>query len=287
MRQPYFHNNQIGEAFNKEKVLDMFEQIYSARIQAVGGFDRVICYCRMNIDWRFLVRNRSLLAARAGAGYWLWKPYFTKLALGLLSDGDFLFYCDSGSYFVDRIDPLIEVAAQTGQQVIPFELVHLERCYTKRDAFILMGCDAARFTDTRQRLGGFILLQKSAFAEAFVDEFLDLAQDPRLISDMNNRLGSANYSEFVGHRHDQSIFSLLTKRHGLAAYRDPSQWGNDLRGEYPTSRYGQLIELTRRTTSRPRALLLWWRRRLRRAAMARQFGVRGKRKYHYPLHVRS
>ncbi len=37
MRQPYFHNNQIGEAFNKEKVLDMFEQIYSARIQAVGA----------------------------------------------------------------------------------------------------------------------------------------------------------------------------------------------------------------------------------------------------------
>jgi hypothetical protein len=235
---------------------------------AVGGFDRVICYCRMNIDWHFLVRNRSLLAARTGAGYWLWKPYFIKRALGLLSEGDFLFYCDSGSYFLDRIDPLIELATRTRQQVIPFELVHLERCYTKRDAFILMGCDAARFTDTRQRLGGFILLQKSAFAEAFVDEFLDLVQDPRLISDMNNRLGSPNYSDFVGHRHDQSIFSLLTKRHGLAAYRDPSQWGNDLREEYPTSGYGQLIELTRRATSRPRALLSWGQRRLHRTSMS-------------------
>jgi len=37
MRQPHFHNNQIGEAFDKEKVLDMFEQIFSARIQPVGA----------------------------------------------------------------------------------------------------------------------------------------------------------------------------------------------------------------------------------------------------------
>ncbi len=58
---------------------------------------------------------------------------------------------------------------------------------------------------------------------------------------------------------------LLTKRYGLAAYRDPSQWGNDLREEYPASCYGQLIELTRRTTSRPRALLLWWGWRLHRS----------------------
>jgi hypothetical protein len=86
---------------------------------------------------------------------------------GLLSEGDFLVYCDSASYFVDRMDPLIELATRTRQQVIPFELALLERCYTKRDAFIVMGCDAARFTETRQRLGSLILLQKSAFAEAF------------------------------------------------------------------------------------------------------------------------
>jgi hypothetical protein len=228
----------------------------------VGGFDEVICYGPRDIDRQFRVRNRSLLRSRIGAGYWLWKPYFIKRALDLLSQGDFLFYCDSGSHFVDRIDPLIELAARTQQPVIPFELIHLERCYTKRETLILMGCDAARFTDTGQRQAGLILFQKSAFAEKFVDEFLELAQDPRLITDTKSRLGP-DYADFVAHRHDQSIFSLLTKRYGLAAYRDPSEYGNDLREEYPASTYGQLIDLTRSRTSRPAGLAWSWWKRLR------------------------
>lgn len=229
---------------------------------SVGGFDQAICYGPWDIDRNFRARNRSLLRARIGAGYWLWKPYFIKRALGLLSQGDFLFYCDSGSHFVDRIDPLIEVANRTQQQVIPFDLIHLERCYTGREIFILMGCDAARFTDTRQRLGGFILLQKSAFAENFVDEFLELAQDPCLIADMTSTIGP-EHPDFVAHRHDQSIFSLLTKRYGLTAYRDPSQYGNEMREEYPESTYGQLIELTRSRSSRPGSLASSWWKRLR------------------------
>ena len=163
---------------------------------------------------------------------------------------------------MDRIDPLIEVANRTRQQVIPFDLRHLERCYTKRETFILMGCDGARFTDTRQRLAGCMLFQISPFAEKFVDEFLDLAQDPRLIADKKST-DDPNYPDFVAHRHDQSIFSLLTKRYGVDAYRDPSQYGNDLRAEYPASTYGQLLELTRSPTTRPGDLALSWWKRLR------------------------
>jgi len=241
----------------------------------VAAFDKVICYGRKDLDREFRNRNRSILGARVGAGYWLWKPYFIKRALELLNQGDFLLYCDSGSHFIDRIDPLIAVAIQTEQPIIPFELVHLEKHYTKRDALILMGCDAPRFTETRQRLAGCILIRKSPFAETFVDEFLGLAEDPRLISDAPSTRGS-EYPDFVAHRHDQSIFSLLTKRYGLDAYRDPSQFGNDLRADYPTSTYGQLIDLTRSRTSRPAGLIRsWWKRRQMLDARYPERGVDG------------
>jgi hypothetical protein len=229
---------------------------------SVAGFDRAISYSSRDIERDFRIRNRAVLRSRTGAGYWLWKPYFIKRALSLLNEGEFLFYCDSGSHFIARIDPLVEIALRTGQQLLPFELQLLERSYTKRDAFMLMDCDAPPFVDTRQRLAGFILLRKSPFAVSFVDEFFDLAQDPRLITDSRSQLGP-DYPDFVAHRHDQSIFSLLTKRHGLTTYRDPSQFGNDLREEYPASTYGQLIDLTRSRTSRPRGLLLSWWKRLR------------------------
>jgi hypothetical protein len=225
----------------------------------IGGFDRVISYSPRDIDRDFWIRNRYVLRFRTGAGYWLWKPYFIKRALSTLNEGDFLFYCDSGAHFVNHIDPLIEIALRSRHQIIPFELNHQERSYTKRDTFILMGCDSARFTDTPQRLGGFILLQKSSFAVAFVDEFLDLAQDPRLITDTKSGLAS-DYPDFVVHRHDQSIFSLLTKRYELVAHRDPSQYGNGVRAKYPSSTYNQLIERTGERTSRPDALARsWWR----------------------------
>jgi hypothetical protein len=226
----------------------------------VGGFDKVICYSRKDIDREFRSRNRSILRARIGAGYWLWKPYFIKRTLSTLDEGDFLFYCDSGSHFIDRVDPLIEVATHTEQPVIPFDLSHPERRYTKRDALILMGCDTPRFTERGQRLGSFILIRKCPLAETFVDEFLELAQDARLIANRPSRLGP-EYPDFIAHRNDQSIFSLLTKRHGLDAYRDPSQFGNDRREQHPTSTYGQLIDLTRSKTRRPAGLALsWWKR---------------------------
>jgi hypothetical protein len=73
-----------------------------------------------------------------------------------------------------------------------------------------------------------------------------LSTDVRAISDDANVLGKPDYPGFREHRHDQSIFSLLTKRYDLPAFRDPSQWGNELRHCYPTSEYGQIIEHTRK-----------------------------------------
>jgi hypothetical protein len=97
-----------------------------------------------------------------------------------------------------------------------------------------------------------------------------------LITEMKGTVGP-DYSDFVAHRHDQSIFSLLTKRYGLVAYRDPSQYGNDLREEYPASTYGQLIDLTRSRTSRPACLALSWWKRLRARAKPAERGLMMRR----------
>jgi len=59
-------------------------------------------------------------------------------------------------------------------------------------------------------------------------------------------MGKPNYKEFIDHRHDQSIFSVLTKKYNLLAYRDPSQWGNeDIKTYKSTSFYPQIIVSTR------------------------------------------
>jgi hypothetical protein len=212
----------------------------------VGGFDRAVSYGPSDIDPVFRAKNQAILSEKRGAGYWLWKPYVINQALQSVADGDFVFYSDAGSTFIRPIEPLIALAHDTGQDVLVFELHQLvEKIWTKRDAFILMGADAPRYADTFQRLASFSLWRKSPVSMSLSRELLRCAEDPRLITDLPNTMGLGNYDGFKGHRHDQSILSLLTKLHGLPAFRDPSQWGNNWKTLYPDSRYDQLIEHTR------------------------------------------
>ena len=107
-----------------------------------------------------------------------------------------------------------------------------------------MDGDKPKFYDTKQRLAGFQLIKKTQFSVTFYEEYLNYAQDERIITDDNNTLGYKNYDGFKENRHDQTIFSLLTKTYNLKAFRDPSQWSGryklDDNKEYP-----QIIELTR------------------------------------------
>ncbi|MCI0360322.1 MAG: hypothetical protein L0211_17745 [Planctomycetaceae bacterium] len=213
---------------------------------AVAGFDRVLAYGPADIDAQFAAKNCGILSQKRGNGYWLWKPYFIVRTLESLAAGDWLFYCDSGAHFVASIDPLIEVGLRDGQDVIPFELSLCEQHWTKRDAFVCMDCDRPEFRESRQRLASFHLWRCSPAALQLARQWLELAQDERLLTDLPNQCGLPNHDGFQDHRHDQSIFSLLTKKHGLRGYRNPSQNGNYARQRYPQSTYGQLIQHTRR-----------------------------------------
>jgi hypothetical protein len=38
-------------------------------------------------------------------------------------------------------------------------------------------------------------------------------------------MGQPNYEDFISHRHDQSIISLISKKRNIKRFRDPSQFG--------------------------------------------------------------
>lgn len=212
---------------------------------SVGGFGRVLSYGPKDIDRNFYAKNKAILDVPRGNGLWLWKPYFIHRTLQELPNGDWLFYCDAGSYFIHSISPLIELAEATGSDILTFADEHPERKFSKRDAFVLLNADQSEITDTPQRLGGFSLWRKSETSLAFAEEYLKYCQDTRIMTDGGSVLGQPDYPEFKANRNDQTVLSILAKKHGLPAYRDPSQWGNDRAEAYPNSPYPQIIELTR------------------------------------------
>ncbi|MDO9304112.1 MAG: hypothetical protein Q7T77_02205 [Sulfuricurvum sp.] len=193
---------------------------------SIGGFSKVFSFSLQDINSDFYEKNKNILILKKGEGYWLWKPYFILKVLESLNEEDYLFYCDSGAYFIDSINSTIELSKELNQDIITFHTDYLEKQYTKRDAFILMNCDTPHFTDTKQSVATMHLWKKTDFSINFLKEWLLFAQDQRILTDIHNTLGEPNYPEFVAHRNDQSIFSLLCKKYNLQAFPEPTQFGN-------------------------------------------------------------
>jgi hypothetical protein len=105
-----------------------------------------------------------------------------------------------------------------------------------------MNLDQREIWNSMQRLASFVFLKKTPMTVRFVTEWLAYAQDPRVISDVNSTFRK-DYPEFVDHRHDQSILSLMSKKYSLSGLPDPSQWGEPWKNG--TYGYMQVIQHTR------------------------------------------
>lgn len=222
-------------------------QKLNSRTAGQWGADRVIEYGPDDIDEVFRRRNKEILDTPRGGGYYLWKPYFYRKAYDELGEGDYLVYIDSGAVYINKIQYLIDCMEQeeTPLMIFSLERERIEKGNTKRDAFLLTGCDEARYTDTPQSIGGYFVCKKAPEVKAYLDEVLQYAQDIRIISDKPNVMGLPNYAEFADHRHDQSVISLMSKKYGFKRFRDPSQFGMTNRYETEVERrstYPQIVD---------------------------------------------
>lgn len=197
----------------------------------VGKFDNVFECRREDIDPEFYEENKHILSCSKGAGYWLWKPYMLNKMLNLIEENDYLFYSDSGSYFIESVDPIINISNNEGVVLFHINEGTNYNCdQVKRDAFILMGCDNVEYWYNQSPINAaFCLFKKNAFSLKFVSEWLYWARDERILIDTPNICGEPNLPEFVAHRHDQSILSILAKKYNIISFTDPSQYGNPYR----------------------------------------------------------
>lgn len=227
-------------------------QKFNTKCALKFGADKVREYSPEDLSAEFRENNKEILTCSRGGGYWLWKPYVIKDALSRVNEGDYVVYTDSGSAFINKIEYLIKAMSHVGTDVMAFSITHLEKYYTKRDAFILMDCDAPEYYDTPQICGTYIILKKTEFSCRFIEKYLHYASDTRIITDDENVMGKDNYEGFVDNRHDQSVLSLLCKKEGIPPFRDPSEWGLNkeaFSGEINArSTYPQMIESHRNPT---------------------------------------
>ena len=199
----YGNNNfRVEVQFNKKSALEIAE------------VDEFYVYGPEDIEPEFKKKNEYILSNSKGNGYWLWKPYFIlKTLKNKLNDGDYLIYSDAGILYINKAQLIIDFLKERKAEIYFYRLPFLEKYYTKRDAFILLGADSPFFTETGQFNAAFQVYKKSKFTEIFLEEYLNYAQDKRIITDDENIMGFPNYKGFTQHRHDQSILSILAKKY--------------------------------------------------------------------------
>lgn len=187
-----------------------------------GKVDKVIEYSPKDIDKEFYHKNRNIFNYERGAGLWLWKPYIIQKTLLQMNEGDYLFYCDSGTYYVNKVTKLIEVMEKEKVSIMPFEIPLIQRQWTKKETFSLIGCN---LYDQNQICCGYLLIKKCNEVMHLIEEWLHYMQDERCVS-YKQFTNESNFNDFIEHREDQSVFSLICRKNGLVTFRDPSEYGD-------------------------------------------------------------
>jgi len=192
--------------------------------KVIAGFDKVLSYTDNDIDNDFKKTYSSILKHEKGAGFWLWKPYILMKAISAVQYNDYIFYADAASFFIGKIDILINVMEDNNQEIMAFELPLLERQWSKMELFFNMNMPFKLYGDTNQIGASFILIKKTKKNEIFIKDYLRYSSLSENIMDqpLDLQLQDCN---FISHRNDQSIFSLLYKKYNLKPFRDPTQYG--------------------------------------------------------------
>jgi hypothetical protein len=201
-------------------------QMKNSQLGLAAGFNVVYKMSDKEIDQEFYSKHSEILNSKRGAGYWLWKPYFMSKIIKTMSKDDILFYIDSGTVFVKQMGPIFDKIRNDEKGAVCFSLSgkHMEKLWTKRDLFLHMEMNDPKYTETPQRAASFIGLRNTQFTRDLLDEYMSLATNVHLINDEPNTDGWIEPG-FNEHRHDQSIWSMLSKKQNLTVLPDPTQWG--------------------------------------------------------------
>jgi hypothetical protein len=152
---------------------------------------------------------------KRGFGYWVWKPYLVLKTMNQMKNGDTLLYLDCGCELdLSEKNYLLEcIKIVKHDKIIGSDTGCIEKVWNKRDIIEFLDMDKEECLNSTQRQAGALLILICDETRELVKEWYHLACDYHTIDDSPSIL--PNYPEFKEHRHDQSIFSLLTKKYNL------------------------------------------------------------------------
>lgn len=196
--------------------------------ESLGIFDHIYGFKENDLkaDTDFWNRHGDFLVKTRGFGYWLWKPYLIQKIYNQMDDGDVLVYCDCGNELdvrkKDKILTLFDIV-QTDLLLGSYPAEHLEERipylneinWCKRDLLHFLHVeDDDEILQTNQRQANTLVILKCSRTKYLIRDWCTITNNHyRLIDDSPSKI--PNYDCFIEHRHDQSVFSILSKKYNL------------------------------------------------------------------------
>jgi hypothetical protein len=159
---------------------------------------------------------------KRGYGYWLWKPFIIKKTMEKMKDGDVLLYSDCGCEINNkRKDDIInDIELVKKDYIIGSHTHHVEKKWNKMDLLISMEMNDDKYKNSNQNQASVILFLVCDKTRNFANEWYNICCNYHLIDDSPSI--AKNSEDFLEHRHDQSVFSLLTKKYDIYSDKDVS-----------------------------------------------------------------
>jgi hypothetical protein len=197
--------------------------------EASGFFDFIHAFTLKDLDSDFLQQHKVMLASPSrGCGYWIYKAQIVLQTFINMKDGDILAYADAGCGFNKNFSSLPRALSMLEDQSIPlvcYSMPHVEHSWTKADTLNAMDVfHNLSITETGQVAATAWLIEKSPRSAKFIQTWKSWmeAEAYHLVDDSPSVF--PNHFSFRDHRHDQSIFSILTKLHGIRCTSQDETW---------------------------------------------------------------
>jgi hypothetical protein len=207
-------------------------------------FDNIFSCSEKDLDSEFREKFRQKLKVNVrGFGYWCWKPQIITQTLKQLPENDTLLYVDAGCHLNPRglwrlkeYFAMVEASnagilafqAREPEPPFPYDGRWLpdlrEKYWTKGDVLDYFGVRDCLDVINSQSIGaGIVFFRNCETAHSILQEWKAVfEQDFGNIDDSPSK--SENLPGFKGHRHDQSIFSVLAKLRGVSTVSAYEYW---------------------------------------------------------------
>lgn len=227
------HDNYIGAGkrlINQSKTLNIFAEsiLYTSD------------YLKKDVDF-WNMHGEFISKNERGYGYWLWKPFIIKKTMENMSDGDILLYLDCGCELDNnRKDELLKcIDIVKTDKLIGVDSEYKEQNWNKMDLIEKLDMNKDIYITTNQRQAGALLFLICDDTRKFVNEWYTICCEYHNIDDSPSIL--KNIEGFLCHRHDQSVFSLLTKKYEIFSNKTLDTGIYYIRNKTPISKIVNII----------------------------------------------